>query len=49
MNNVNIKNEINFWKDLLINEYKEAKSDLRLHTQLMWTVISIFFATIGIF
>ncbi len=49
MNNDNIEKEFSVWKDLLIKEYQEAKSDLRLHNQLIWTVISIFFATIGIF
>ena len=33
---------------LLLAEYKEAKNDLRVHNQLIWTVISIFYATVGI-
>jgi len=45
MNDADCKNESKHLEKLLIGEYKEAKNDLRLHNQLIWMVISIFFAT----
>jgi hypothetical protein len=48
MNDTDCKNESKHLEKLLIEEYKEAKNDLRLHNQLIWMVISIFFATNGV-
>jgi hypothetical protein len=48
MNGAIAKKESEHLQGLLLAEYQEATSDLRAHEQLIWTVISIFYATEGI-